>query len=669
MADSPSGLSRQFLTYIQNRNLAMRADDKVPASIKEWEAQKRNLRSNLLRSWGGFPKEHCDLEPRIVDTLQRDGYRVEKLLLQTMPGIQMTANAYVPDGGGKRAAVLCVHGHWRLAKSEPVVQARCIGLAKLGFFVLMVDAFGAGERGLQPPLGEYHGEMVGATLFPTGRPLSGIQVYENQRAVDYMLTRPEVDGRRLGITGCSGGGNQTMYAGAFDERFKAVVPVCSVGTYQAYLGAACCMCEVVPAAMSYTEEWGILSLVAPRALMVINATKDGFQFSIGEATKSLAKARNVFKLYDAGAKAKHATFDWKHDYHQPMREEMYGWMSLHLKGEGDGSPISEPEVKTEEPETLRCFAGNKRPDTFVTLPQFAAAEGRAILKRRPIPAHQEAWEADEMMMRESLPRVLGGFPKTPPLEIETVRDRKAGDPTFHFSPEPGITVSAREIRIGVRRRGMAVLLDLNEGIKAGSSDLAKAFLNEGWHVLSVDLRATGATTNKSDAIRRAPDHNSAEWSLWTGRPLLGQWVYDVRRLLDALDERRTLTSDLALVGVGPASLVALATAANDIRINQVVTVGGLASYASDVPYENQRLGVIVPGILKHIGDVAHLASLIAPRRLVVAGGVTGGGAKLNEGELEKNFAWTQSAYRFVKAPKDLRLLTEAKLETIVENLN
>lgn len=669
MADSPADLSRQFLTYIQNRNLAMRADDKVPASVKEWEAQKRKLRSNLVRSWGAIPKEHCDLEPRIVGTIQRDGYRVEKLLLQTMPGVQMTANAYVPEGEGKRAAVLCVHGHWRLAKSEPVVQARCIGLAKLGFFVLMVDAFGAGERGLQPPLGEYHGEMVGATLFPTGRPLSGIQVYENQRAVDYMLTRPEVDGERLGITGCSGGGNQTMYAGAFDERFKAVVPVCSVGTYQAYLGAACCMCEVVPAAMSYTEEWGILSLVAPRALMVINATKDGFQFSIGEAKKSLAKARDVFKLYDVEANAKHATFDWKHDYHQPMREEMYGWMTLHLKGAGDGSPISEPGIKTEEPETLRCFPGDKRPDTFVTLPQFAAAEGRAILKRRPIPAHNEGWEADEMMMRESLPRVLGGFPGKTPLEIETVRDRKAGDPTFQFSPEPGITVSAREIRMGVRRRGMAVLLDLDEGIKAGSSDLAKAFLSEGWHVLSVDLRATGATTNKSDAIRRAPDHNSAEWSLWTGRPLLGQWVYDVRRLLDALDERKKLTSDLALVGVGAASLVALAAAANDTRISKVATVGGLASYVSDVPYEKQRLGILVPGILKRIGDVAHLAALTAPRRLVVAGGVTGGAATLKDAELTKQFEWTHAAFKYAGGPGELRIVPSESPQSVVENLS
>ena len=72
----------------------------------------------------------------------------------------------------------------------------------------------------------FHGDMTAATLLPLGTPLSGLQVYENMRAVDYLLTRPEVDGDKIGITGASGGGNQTMYAGAWDKRFKCVVPVC-----------------------------------------------------------------------------------------------------------------------------------------------------------------------------------------------------------------------------------------------------------------------------------------------------------------------------------------------------------------------------------------------------------------------------------------------------------
>src|SRR6516164_10172769 len=100
-----------------------------------------------------------------------------------------------------------------------------------------------------------------------------------------------------------------MYAGAFDERFSCVVPVCSVGTYCSYLGAACCVCEVVPDAVTYTEEWGLLAMVAPRALMVINATKDAFQFSVGEAQQSIERTKAIYKLRDAEEKLAHAVFE------------------------------------------------------------------------------------------------------------------------------------------------------------------------------------------------------------------------------------------------------------------------------------------------------------------------------------------------------------------------
>ena len=282
--------AQQFLVWVKHRGQELRQADLPPAHVADWQKRKAEIRAGLLQAWGGFPEKPCDLAPQSMGVLQRDGYRVEKFIFQTRPGIWMTSNLYLPDKAGKLPAVLCVHGHWRGAKQDPAVQARCIGLAKLGFVVLAVDAFGAGERGLGKALGEYHGEMVAATLLPVGLPLSGLQVYENMRAVDFLLTRPEVDGSKLGITGASGGGNQTMYAGAFDERFGCVVPVCSVGNYQAYLGAACCMCEVVPGALTFTEEGGILSLVAPRALMVINATRDAHQFSVGEAQKSIAWA-------------------------------------------------------------------------------------------------------------------------------------------------------------------------------------------------------------------------------------------------------------------------------------------------------------------------------------------------------------------------------------------
>jgi hypothetical protein len=653
----------QFLDFVRQQAAALRGAAKPPATLAEWKKQNAALRENLLRAWGGFPKTPCALSPRKLGELKRDGYRVEKIIFQTLPGVWMTANAYVPDAreadhpvrhptagqtrlsaSRRLPAILCVHGHWRGAKQDPVVQARCIGPARLGFFVLAVDAFGAGERGIGKALGEYHGEMTAATLLPPGRPLSGLQVYENMRALDYLRSRPEVDPDRIGITGASGGGNQTMYAGAWDERFKAAVPVCSVGNYQAYLGVACCLCEVVPGALQFTEEGGVLGLTAPRGLMVVNATQDGIQFSVGEAKKSLAIARPVFELYGKGDHLKHAVFDWRHDYSQPMREMMYGWMTRHLKGEGDGSPIPDPPIKTEDPETLRCFPGESRPDDWVTIPKFAAAEARKLLAAKPPPTSAQSWRAQAQRLREGLVRVFGG----------------AQPPTSAEMPEPpciGSCSSAPSAKL-------ALLLDLDGAEKAAASDMAAELRRAGWSVVAPELRATGKRAWSRDKVGRAPDHNTAEWALWLGRPLLGQWVVDVRRLLDSMKAR-----DATVIGMGPAGVVALCAAALDTRITRVAAVGTLASYVSEEPYQNQRLGIMAPGILREVGDMAHVAALAAPRRVVIAGGVSGGGKTLTAAELKTIYQPAASVWRLLKAADELALLDSADAAETVRVLS
>lgn len=590
--------STAFLDFVKGQAKAMRAGDKPPASLDEWTKQRAELRSKLIAAWGGFPEKPCDLDVRKHGELKRDGYTVEKITFQTRPGVRMTANAYVPAKPGKLPAILQVHGHWKGAKQDPVVQSRCIGAAKLGFFVLCVDAFGAGERGIGKALGEYHGEMTGATLFPIGLPLSGLQVYENMRAVDYLLTRPEVDGERIGVTGASGGGNQTMYAAAMDERLKAAVPVCSVGNYQAYLGAACCMCEVVPGALSFTEESGLLAMVAPRALMIVSATRDAPQFSVDAAKVSIKAAMPVFKLHGKEKSLHHAIFESGHDYSQAMREAMYGWMTLHLKGEGDGTPIKEPDFKTESPEDLRCYPGDTRPDDFTTLPKFAVMEGRKLVAR----------ERSSEERRAGLTKVLGS-----PIE---------------GSPEPRVMMKST----AGKSETTAILLGFEPAKTVEVGELAKAIRAAGHRLEIVELRTTGSTAVARDAIGRAPDHNSAEWSLWLGRPLLGQWVHDVTRLA-GLEK----TKEIVVIGEGPAGLIALCAAATDKRITKVAAVGSLASFVTDEPYVGQRLGLMAPGILRDVGDVAHLAALSQAKRVVIAGSVSGGGKKLTAEQLKATY--------------------------------
>jgi pimeloyl-ACP methyl ester carboxylesterase/dienelactone hydrolase len=539
------------------------------------------------------------------------------------------------------------------------VQARCLGLVKLGFFVLAVDAFGSGERFTTPASGSYHGALYGATLWPTGHTLLGMQVYDNRRAVDYLLGRPEVNGK-LGVTGASGGGNQTMYAGALDERFAAVVPVCSVGNYQAYLKAACCVCEVLPGALTFTEEGDVLGLVAPRALLVINASKDAVQFSPAEAEKSVARAKAIFKLHDAEPKLRHQIFESPHAYNQAMREAMYGWMTLHLKGEGKGDPIPEPKHTVEKPEDLACYPDPKdRPRGFLTPPLFAAAAGKELVAKveKLTPDHPEMWEATANLMRDELKKVLGGIPDFKSKIVErSITEFSDTDEIrfFDLTSEEGIVLKAQSVnRIN---GGAPNCLILQRG---KIHDVSERFQERGMCVCIPRLRGLGLRAPKNDAIAGAPDHNTAEHSIWIGRPLLGQWVADVNALLTIVDEINRCRQKAVIVGVGYEAIGALvSTALFGDLIQALILIDPPVSFLSETPYAaGTPMGILAPGILK-VGDVPHLAGLVAPRRLIIASGATLNGKKLAEKELRDAFAFTTKVYQATKAAAKLTIATE-----------
>jgi dienelactone hydrolase len=654
-----------FDTFIQAQGLALRTRDSAPPTRKAWEDRRARLREAMFAAMGPFPAKPCDLAAKERGVLKRAGYRIEKLVFQTRPDVWVTASAYAPEPArGKLPAVLCVHGHWAGARRDPVVQARCLGLVKLGFFVLAVDAFGAGERHPNPAPGAYHGALLGSTLWPAGQTLLGMQVYDNRRAVDYLCSRPEVDPDRLGITGASGGGNQTMYAGALDERFRAAVPVCSVGNYQTYLHCASCVCEVLPGGLRFTEEGDILGLVAPRALLVINATKDAYQFSVAEARNSLERARAVFNLYDAADRVDHAIFESPHAYNQPMREAMYGCMTRWLKGEGSGKPIPEPSHEVESAADLACYPDGKRPASFLFPPTFAAREAKRLLEpfRAGKPDHKEAWEAAAMTMRAQLRTdIFGDFPKLPRPDARVTKMETKDEVTTSsllLHPEPGMPVPVLIRSRKGRWKGeqACVLLHLDGKDAALKHPLAAALADRGWAVLAPDLRATGSTRPAHDAIAGAPDHNSAEHALWIGRPLLGQWVFEVLCLLDWMGHQSGLNAErLAVAGIGQAGLVALcASGLLDDRVASAAALDAPVTYVTETAYApGTHMGLLAPGILR-VGDIPQLAALAAPRRLLLAGGVTPQGKKLTGKPLREAYAYTERIYRLTGAEGRLR---------------
>jgi dienelactone hydrolase len=666
-----------FDAFTRAAAATLRANDRPPATRGEWDARRTALRDAILAAIGPMPTKPCPLNPQVLGTLDRTGYRVEKVIFQSRPDVWVTANLYVPDGSGRRPAVLAVHGHHDWARIDPTVQSYCIGLAKLGFVVLCVDAFGAGERHATPAKGNYHGALDGSALWPVGQTLLGMQVYDNRRAVDYLLTRPEVDPAKLGVTGASGGGNQSMYAGALDDRIKCVVPVCSVGNYQAFLQTACCVCEVLPGALTFTEEGDVLGLIAPRPLLVVSASKDAIQFSPAEAAKSVERVRAIYGLHAAGDAVKHTIIDDGHGYSRPMREAMYGWMTKCLKGEGDGSPIAEPAFQTDDPETIRCYPDPaKRPKPWLTPTTFALRVGKALLEENFAhePEHPEEWESSAVYMRSQFRKLLGPMPVAaqPAGREETTTAEGVTTRTLTLTPEPDLPmgVTVKSSNATTERRPAVVMLHLDGRDAALKHLLAAELVKDGWAVAAPNLRATGDAPPPRGEVHGAVDHNSAEHAVWIGRPLVGQWLTDVQAVLDWLATQPTIDRrHVLLAGIGPAGLVALIGGGLwDDRIAGVIAVDSPVSYLTDAPYGSKmRMGVLLPGVVS-VGDVPQLAALMAPRRLVFADGMTPHGERLKEKELTAALSFATDVYRVHKAADKLTLATGQTTTALVAAL-
>jgi pimeloyl-ACP methyl ester carboxylesterase len=221
-------------------------------------------------------------------------------------------------------------------------------------------------------------------------------------------------------------------------------------------------------------------------------------------------------------------------------------------------------------------------------------------------------------------------------------------------------------KMGVKgKRPTCLLLHLDGKAEALKHPLADALVEKGCAVVAPDLRATGEAKPEADMVHGAPDHNAAEHAVWVGRPLLGQWTFDVRCLLDWMATQKSLNADrLIVIGVGQAGVVALCAAATDDRVHAIAAIDAPATLVTEEAYApGMRMGLLAPNLFT-IGDVPHLAALAAPRRLVLSGGVTPQGANLTEKDIKEAYRFASEAYHLYKATDKLTLLEGGKPEDV-----
>lgn len=327
-----------------------------PATPRDWQQRKPVVRKQFLAVLGlSELPERTPLNSRVVAVHDMGGYTISNVVFYSRPGFPVTANLYRPkNASGKLPAVVCPIGHWlELGKRGESLQARCIKLVKMGYVVLIYDAIGHGERALA---GNSHHE-AGFALLPLGQTVAGWMVWDSMRALDYLLTLPDVDQERIGITGNSGGGLNSLFTAAVDTRFASCAMagyVFHFNNWIRYSGPHCTCCAL-PGLYKKMEWFEIAGLIAPRALLMMQGTADNI-FPISGARVAGRLAESVYAMEGAAGKARFAEFEgFSHGYHLPFREAMYGWMDLHLAGRGHGQPIDEGKV-VPTPMTRVCSA-------------------------------------------------------------------------------------------------------------------------------------------------------------------------------------------------------------------------------------------------------------------------------------------------------------------------
>ena len=607
--------------------------NQLPGNMKDWEIHKAQLKNEIIKKTGVVINHNLALNMKEKGTIQMKGYAIRKITFQTRPGIYATANLYIPDGKGPFPAVIFMIGHWLKGKIDAEgPQAVGHSLALNGYVCLSIDPWGSGERTTIHGIFEDHGDEnnLGSSLMNIGETLMGIEISDNMRGVDLLCSLPYVDSKNIGATGASGGGNQTMWLTALDERIKAAMPVVSVGTFQAYIMGTPCICEVVADAFDMTEEAGILALIAPRATKMCNHKKDDNPaFFPSEMIRSYTNAKPIFKLYGVEDNIAFQLFDLPHGYMAEDREALLGWFDMHLKGIGNGSPKKEIQFELLPEEQLMVFPKVQRDANVSGTGEYCKRRGNELRS-----VFLNTTSSDPELKRKDLRNILG-VTETQILNHVYEYQQMNGWNRFALATSDYklIPVLLRSPRDNSKE---FVIVCNPEGKDSIPPGLIYEIIKSGKGIAIVDLSGTGeaSSTSVGNNYRSGRLRTIARSELWFGRTMIGEWVKELKILTQFLNSKYKAVK-VSIDGSKESGLAGLFLSALEGNVDHLTLREAPVSYLFDTRegIDFFSAAIHLPGFLKW-GDVS-LAASLSGKNIVFIDPVTISGQKIAGNRLKE----------------------------------
>jgi dienelactone hydrolase len=418
--------------------------------LDEWRRRREDLRFRVLLTAGLWPElPRTELNARIFDLREGPGFRVAKVYFESLPGFLVTGNLYYPgEGEGPFPAILTPHGHWQYGRldnrEDGSIPGRCIDLARQGFVVFSPDMIGYLDSFQMPhdpnksraelkadhPLPYEHRVFRGDFDFPEagiyGLSLGGLQLWNNIRALDLLVSLPEVDPSRLAVTGASGGATQTILLMAADDRVQAAAPVNIIGM-EKHPG---CRCENFPGLWVDTSTLEIAATFAPKPLLLVSATRDAWTRSTPE--REYPALRRYYSLYQAEDQVGNVHVEAGHNFNAESRAAVYAWLGAHLKPGGQPAAAPPPvSAEVRDLGDLRVFPEKMLPDGAFPATRIIAdwkARSEELLSAA-FPTGPEEAEQFAVLFRRAIRLALGIESPEPGdvvREVEIVKSRSGG---------------------------------------------------------------------------------------------------------------------------------------------------------------------------------------------------------------------------------------------------